>query len=99
MFPERFNLADYYLFDRLGEGLGGKVAIRFGERTWTYDEVARKARAFVAALVAADVRRGERVLIILPDTPPFAWVFFGALARGAVVCMGNPDAPQENLDY
>ena len=30
-FPETFNLADYYLFDRLAEGLGDKVAVRFGE--------------------------------------------------------------------
>jgi benzoate-CoA ligase family protein len=98
-FPERFNLADYYLFDRLGEGLGGKVALRFGERSWTYEAVAKRARAFTLALEAADVRRGERVLIVLPDTPPFAWSFFGVLARGAVVCMGNPDAPGETLDY
>ena len=43
--------------------------------------------------------RGERVLIVLPDVPPFAWVFFGTLARGAVVAMGNPHVPVENLEY
>ena len=50
-------------------------------------------------LIRAGVRRGERVLIVLPDTPPFAWVFFGTLARGAVVAMGNPDASPEQIDY
>ena len=98
-FPDRFNLADYYLFERLREGLGGKVAVRFGTYTYTYDEVARRTRAFAVALEAADVRRGERVLIVLPDIPPFAWVFFGALARGCVVAMGNPDASPESLEY
>jgi benzoate-CoA ligase family protein len=98
-FPERFNLADYFLFERLREGLGSHVAIRFGVHAYTYEEVARRARAFAAALEEADVRRGERVLIVLPDVPPFAWVFFGTLARGCVVAMGNPDVPTESLAY
>ena len=98
-FPERFNLADYFLFERLREGLGSKVAVRFGTHAYTYDDVARRTRAFAAALEEADVRRGERVLIVLPDVPPFAWVFFGTLARGCVVAMGNPDAPGESLEY
>ncbi|MGD0524605.1 MAG: benzoate-CoA ligase family protein [Polyangiaceae bacterium] len=98
-FPERFNLADYFLFERLREGRGGKVALRFGAHAYTYDDVARRTRAFAAALEEADVRRGERVLIVLPDVPPFAWVFFGTLARGCVVAMGNPDAPIESLQY
>jgi benzoate-CoA ligase family protein len=98
-FPDRFNLADYFLFERLREGLGGKVCLRFGSYSYTYDEVARRTRAFAAALEEADVRRGERVLIVLPDVPPFAWVFFGTLARGCVVAMANPDAPPESLEY
>jgi benzoate-CoA ligase family protein len=54
----------------------------------------------MAGLIAAHgVRRGERVLIILPDSPPFAWAFFGTLARGAVVAMGNPHGPIESLEY
>jgi benzoate-CoA ligase family protein len=98
-FPERFNLTSYYLFDRIAEGAGATTALRFGGRGWSYDDVASKTRAFVAALADADVRRGERVLIVLPDSPPFAWVFFGTLARGAVVAMGNPDAAIETLEY
>jgi benzoate-CoA ligase family protein len=98
-FPERFNLADYYLFARLREGLGSKTALRFGSRAYSYDDVARRTRAFAAALEEADVRRGERVLIVLPDVPAFAWVFFGVLARGCVVAMGNPDSPLESLEY
>jgi benzoate-CoA ligase family protein len=97
-FPDRFNLADYFLFERLREGLGGKVAVRFGAREYTYEEVARRTRAFAAALEEADVRRGERVLIVLPDLPAFAWVFHGTLARGCVVAMANPDAPTESLE-
>lgn len=97
--PEDLSLARYFLFDRLAEGLGKKTAIRFGDRSWTYDAVADKTRRMTGLLSAAGVRRGERVLIILPDVPPFAWTFFSTLARGAVVAMGNPLAPPETLEY
>src|SRR5262249_2607247 len=33
-FPETFNLADYFLFDRLNEGFADTVALRFGARSW-----------------------------------------------------------------
>ena len=99
VFPERFNLAEYFLFDRLAEGLGGAVAIRFGDREYTYDRVAELSRAFASALASAGVARGDRVLIVLPDLPPFAWVFFGTIARGAVVAMANPDSSTEQLEY
>ncbi len=98
-FPDDFNLADYYLFDRIAEGLGSKPAVRYGNRVYTYELVAQRARAFAALLAAKGVRRGERVLIVLPDAPPFAWVFFGTLARGAVVAMGNPDASSTQIEY
>ncbi|HEX7602886.1 MAG TPA: AMP-binding protein, partial [Polyangiaceae bacterium] len=98
-FPDTFNLAEYFLFDRVEEGLGDSVALRFGERVYTYAEVALRARAFGSLLLASGVGRGERVLIILPDVPPFAWVFFGTLAAGAVVAMGNPDVPASSLEY
>ena len=98
-FPEDLSLARYYLFDRLNEGLGAKVALRFGDRNWTYAAIADKTRKMTGLLAAAGVRRGERVLIVLPDVPPYVWTFFGVLARGAVVAMGNPHAPPGSIEY
>lgn len=37
--------------------------------------------------------------MILPNVPPYAWTFFGILKAGAVVAMGNPDAPAGDLEY
>ena len=97
--PDSSNLADYFLFERLKEGLGSKDALAYGARRYSYDVVAERTRAMTSLLVHAGIRRGERVLIVLPDAPPFAWVFFGVLARGAVVAMGNPDASPEQVAY
>jgi benzoate-CoA ligase family protein len=98
-FPDLFNLADYFLFDRLAEGLGDKAAVLFGDRRYTYAEVAERTRALQGFLAAAGVRREERVLTILHDTPAFAWSFFATLHHGAVVAMGNPEAPAADLAY
>jgi benzoate-CoA ligase family protein len=98
-FPDDFNLADHLLFDRVREGRGDAVAVRFGDRSWTYADVADRSRQVAAALQRAGVRPDERVLIVLPDTPPFVWSIFGTLAAGSVLTMGNPDAPAQDLAY
>jgi benzoate-CoA ligase family protein len=98
-FPDDFNLADYFLFDRLAEGLGDEAAILFGDRRYTYAEVAERTRALAGFLADAGVGREERVLIVLHDTPAFAWAFFATLLHGAVVAMGNPEAPTADLAY
>jgi benzoate-CoA ligase family protein len=99
-FPDDMNLADYFLFAREREGLGDKVAIRFGDRTWTYSDVADRSRALAKYLIGTfRLRPEERVYIVLPDLPPFAWSIFGTLAAGGVVTMGNNIAPLDDLHY
>ncbi|CAN5880057.1 benzoate-CoA ligase family protein [soil metagenome] len=102
-FPEEFSLANYFLFDRLGEGLEDKVALRFGDRAWTYGEVADRTRALARFFVDPGVGAGlcpeQRVYIVLPDLPPFAWGIFATLAAGGVLAMGNNISPTEDLRY
>ena len=93
------NLARYFLFDRLDEGLGNKTAILFGDQKHSYADVANKVRAFGAYLMSTGHRPEERVLIALQDSPAFAWSFFAALRIGGVVAMGNPGAPPKDLEY
>jgi benzoate-CoA ligase family protein len=96
-FPDDFNLADYWLFDRVAAGRGDHPAIRFGDRSWTYHQVADRAAALARALMKLGLAPEQRVYIVLPDVPPFAWSIFGTLAAGGVVTMGNPIAPAADL--
>jgi benzoate-CoA ligase family protein len=98
-FADDFNLADYFLHDRIREGRGDRVAIRFGDRRYTYQSVSDRSRGFAASLRAAGVEQEQRVLVILPDLPPFAWSIMGTLEAGCVLAMGNPDAPVKDLAY
>ncbi len=98
-FPERFNLAEYYLDLNLAAGRGEKTALILGERTRTYDEVAERARRVAGLLRRAGVRPEERVLILLPDGFEFAEVFFGILRAGGVFAMVNPLLKAEDYAY
>lgn len=98
-FPERFNMADYFLYDRLKQGQGDRVAIRTRERSHTYADVARASNRFGNVLRDAGLLPEDRVLLILPDLPEFAHGIFGALRIGGVVGMVNSLLPPEDLAY
>jgi benzoate-CoA ligase family protein len=99
VFPELFSLADYFLFARLRDGVGGKDAVRYGSRAWTYDDVANRSLALARFLSDRRIEPEQRVYIVLPDTPPVAGALVGTLANGSVVTVGNPAAPSEDLAY
>ena len=67
--PERLNVADYFLTDRLDEGRGGRVALRLDDRELTYAEVEHLAARFGGVLSELGARPEERVMIALPDGP------------------------------
>jgi benzoate-CoA ligase family protein len=98
-FPADLNIADYFLYDRLDEGLGDSEAVRFGGMRYSYAEIAGRSRALARALVDAGLSPEQRVYIALPDSPAFVWSIFATLTAGGVLAMGNPAAPADYLKY
>jgi len=98
-FPERFNLADYFLDHNLAAGRGDKVCLRSGDERWTYAEVVRQANRAGHLLRELGVGIEDRVLLVLPDAPPFVACWFGAAKLGAVITMVNPLLPAEEYAY
>ena len=98
-FPDQFSLADYFLYDRLDEGLADKSAVLFGDRHYSYQQIADNSQALGRYLQSVGVRCEERVYIVLPDMPPFVWSIFGTWSAGAVLAMGNPSSPAADIDY
>src|SRR5438067_9858611 len=98
-FPERFNMADYFLYHNLEEGRENKVCLYFKDQTYTYGEAARMSNRVGNALRDSGVEMEDRVLIILPDCPEFVWTWFGAARIGAVITMVNPLLPADDYRY
>jgi benzoate-CoA ligase family protein len=98
-FPEKFNLADYFLYHNLEEGRENKICLYFEEESFTYGETARMSNRLGNALreLGADVE--DRVLVVLPDCPEFVWTWFGAARIGAVITMVNPLLPADDYKY
>ena len=97
--PDRFNIADYFLGDRLAEGRGDRVAILTADGEFTYADVDELANRYGNLLLRAGVRPEERVLIALPDGPEFVAAIFGTLKIGAVVVMLNPHIKPDEIAY
>lgn len=98
-FPEKFNMADYFLYHNLEEGRENKICLYFNDETYTYGETARRANRAGGALRELGLRQEERVLLALPDCPEFVWTWFGASRIGAVVTMVNPLLPAVDYKY
>lgn len=98
-FPDRFNMAHWFLDARIEEGLGERPAVLSADRTLSYADVQRAANRVANALGAAGHHVEQRVLIVMPDLPEFAAAFFGVLKAGGVVTMANPLLPAEDYDY
>src|SRR5438445_13258749 len=98
-FPERFNMADHFLYHNLEEGRENKICLYFKDRTYTYGEAARMSNRAGNALRSVGVGMEDRVLIVLPDCPEFVWTWFGAARIGAVITMVNPLLPADDYRY
>jgi 3-hydroxybenzoate/4-hydroxybenzoate---CoA ligase len=68
---------------------GRRIALLCGEQTVTYAELAAHVRAASAALVALGVAPGDRVLLLMRDTPQFAAAWLGAVRMGALAIALN----------
>jgi benzoate-CoA ligase len=81
---EQFNLASYFVDRHIAEGRGSHTAIVCEGCRYSYAEIAALVNQAGNALRRAGVERGDRVLIILPDSPEFVAAYFGAIKIGAV---------------
>lgn len=86
---DRFNLADHFVDRHLREGRGAKVAIRCEDRVLTYAEIADQVNRAANGFLARGIQPGERVLLILPDSPEFIAAWFAAMKIGAVAVPTN----------
>jgi benzoate-CoA ligase len=68
----------------LEAGRGDQTAIHCGDEHVTYTQLLALACRAGKALAEQGVRREERVLLVLDDTPAFPAVFLGAIRIGAV---------------
>lgn len=68
---------------------GSRIALACGTERVTYAELAARTARASAAYARYGVRPGERVLLLMRDTPAFAAAWLGAVRMGAVAVALN----------
>lgn len=75
----------HHAFEGSAQRLGDKTAIVAGDTRLSYAQLLRRTRALCAALRADGVQRGDRVLVMLDNTPEYAVALHAVLMAGAVI--------------
>ena len=88
--PDFYNAATTFVDDNIAQGRGGEIAIYYQDEKITYQQVSERVNRTGNALRALGIEIENRVLLILPDSPEFAYSFFGAIKIGAVAVPTNP---------
>src|ERR1700724_1432916 len=97
--PDHFNIADYLVDRHVREGRGGRTAILCGDESITYAQVAERSNRLANGLRSMGVRREDRVMLLLHDTPAFVYSFFGAQKIGAVPIPANTLLKSQDYRY
>ncbi len=82
-----------------GREVPNKVAIHFLGKELTYGEVAQYAKNFAAYLQSIGITKGDRVAIMLPNSPQAVIAYYGILQAGAIVVQTNPLYTERELAY
>ena len=95
--PRRFNIAAHLLSANITRS--AKIAFIDDYGSITFGELDKQVRQLAAALLAAGIRREERVLILMHDNTDWVVSFLGALYAGIVPVAVNTLLTTDDYAY
>jgi acetyl-CoA synthetase len=96
--PDRYN-ASRILFDNLLNGREGKLALTGPAGIRSYSELCADASRWGHGFTSLGLKRGDRVLMFLDDTPAYPAAFFGAVRAGFVPLLISTLTPPDLLQF
>lgn len=76
-----------------------KTAIHFLGKEMSFEEVYCQAKQFAHQLRSLNVKKGDRVALMLPNSPQAIICYYGALMIGAIVVQTNPLYTERELRH
>jgi benzoate-CoA ligase family protein len=83
-FAPRFNVVVPFIDRHIGEGRGDKIAICTSRGSVTYAELAANVNRCAGMLEHLGLHPGDRLLMIVKDSPVFFYLFWGAIKAGVL---------------
>ncbi|MGA8902581.1 benzoate-CoA ligase family protein [Bradyrhizobium sp.] len=96
--PAIYN-ASRILFDNIDKGFGDRLALTGPLGAVSYAELCAEASRWGHGLISLGLKRGDRVLMFLDDTPAYPAAFFGAVRAGFVPLLINTLTPPDLLQF
>ena len=96
--PDCYN-ASRILFDNLAAGRGERIAVIGPLGMRTYAQLCAEASQWGNGFQSLGLKRGDRILMFLDDTPAYPAAFFGAVRAGFVPLLINTLTPPDLLQF
>lgn len=93
------NVSLQQMLKKTSEKYPDNAAIHFNGKELTYKELYRSALKFAGYLQKIGIEKGDRVAIMLPNTPQAVISFFGILLAGGIVVQTNPMYTERELAF
>lgn len=74
-------------------------ALSFYGRKITYRELFGTVNRFASALQKNNLKKGDRVAVMLPNCPQYMIAYYGSLTAGGIVTQINPMLVERELEY
>lgn len=74
-------------------------ALHFMGKEMTFSEVYTEAKKIANYMQSLGLKKGDRVAIMLPNSPQSVMSYYGALLAGAIVVQTNPLYTERELEY
>ncbi|MEM3006018.1 MAG: AMP-binding protein [Candidatus Bathyarchaeia archaeon] len=99
--PKSINYPEiplYALLENSARKHPNREAILYYGRRLSYIQLWDEVRRLASSLIALGLGKGDRVGIILPNTPHFPVAYYATLAAGGVVVAINPINPRDEVE-
>lgn len=91
--PEKIYIPKITLNDVLRRSVEShkkRIAFRFLGKKFTFNKMESTVQSIAAGLHELGLRKGDRIVLLLPNTPQFLFSYWAALRMGAIVVPINP---------
>jgi benzoate-CoA ligase len=100
LYPEEFyNSADWFLDRHIREGRGENICAYTDKGNYTYRDIQKMANKMANMFKNLDIRIGDRIIMIVLDTPWFYSTFWGATKMGAVPVPSSTMLTASDYEY
>ncbi len=72
------------MLEETAKQYGGKTTVIYGDRRLSYAELDEASNKVANALIKMGVSKGDRVAMLLPNSPEFAVIYFGIIKISAI---------------